>query len=190
MKPILQLRYLILPTLFTWLLVGITALAILQMWLEMKIAVLFAGLIALVIGAPVGLFWVTPFIVSLARGEFIGFGHQWTYAEDIKAPFTVRAETADGNQVDFFHGLTPQQWHDSAMRIAAHIKAGNKSFSFAVVGQTQRPILVPKMLAAEYIVPVGKGEYELTSNGCAWWVSLSNVPYPYDHAPQKLRELV
>lgn len=188
MKTLLPLRYLLIPAIVGWVMVFFSSFLFLMMLIEdlMKVAAL-ASLIAF-LGSGLATYFVTPFLASLARGEFVGFKAEREYRKDIQ--FTVRAETQNGAQVDFFQGLKPEQWRDCALRISAHVRAGNRSFTYAIVGQTERPILVPIMFAAGYIVPVGNGEWELTEDGARWWLSFAAVPYPYEHVPEKIRRLL
>lgn len=193
----LPLRYLIFSTLTTWLLTGVTAAAAFATFIKEPLHILaWALILALTVGLPTGLVVVAPVVAQLVRGEWVGLRASRMYAADIKVrdkfegDITIRAETADGLQVDFFSGLTPEQWYKVGQRLATHIRAGNRSFTFAVVGQTERPILVPLMLQSGYIEPVGSGEYAITDKGADWWLSFAALPYPYDHAPQKLKNLL
>jgi len=93
-------------------------------------------------------------------------------------------ESAASLQGDIFRGLKPKEWHDCAVSIAA-----NKNFTVATVGQAQRPKLIPMMLAADYILPAGSGQYELTQKGLSFWMVLAARPYPWVVAPKKIQNL-
>lgn len=191
MRPILELRYIVVPILMGWLFSFMFFLSLFFYVLgtgDLWAVLAWATGLSLVIGGILGVV-LADIVGAMARGEYVPGANSYRFAKDAPQEITVRAETSDGMQVDFFRGLTPEQWYRCALRVAAHIQSGNRSFTFAVVGQTERPILVPVMLAAEYIVSVGKGEYELTERGIDWWLSLAALPYPWDHAPQKLRNL-
>jgi hypothetical protein len=102
-------------------------------------------------------------------------------------PIPVRSymQRPDGSlQMDEFRGLTPQEWHDAAIRISAQNK-----YTFATVGQAQHPKITPMMLAAEYIRSKGKGEYELTADGTRFWVNLAVRPYPWKVVPKNIQNL-
>lgn len=105
---------------------------------------------------------------------------------EAQGEMTVRAVTENGGftQVDFFRGLRPDQWRKVAVSVAAA-----RNFTYATVGQVERPKLVPMMLAAEYIIPKGQGEYDLTEKGLCWWISLAQTPYPWKNVPKKIATL-
>lgn len=189
MKTVLPLRYLLVPAIIAWIMVFITSALFIRIKTDEIQTVLAWASVFAIIAALLTVFLVTPFIAKLARGEpLYFFREEREFRKDTQ--FVVRAETHDKKQVDFFHGLKPKQWRECAIKLEAHIRAGNTSFPYAVVGQTERPILVPIMLAAEYIVPAGTGEYDLTEKGINWWLTFAAIPYPYHHVPDKLRRLV
>jgi len=100
---------------------------------------------------------------------------------------TVRAihEAPGQTQVDFFHGLTAQEWHETAVNILA---ADN--FTVSTVGQTIRPKLIPMLLAAGYIRAVGQGRYENTRKAMPFWRELIPPPHLWDTQVERIQNIV
>ena len=153
-------------------------------------ALVWGGIGGLV-GLYIGVAWVTPEILAAGDPEIKTLMYELRRGQVSKkntippdVPVIIRAESKGGNQVDFFHGLTPEQWHKCAISIAAA-----RDFTVATVGQVERPKLIPMMKAAEYIESAGEGKYKLTMSGLCFWQHLARLPYPWEHAPQKLRNL-
>lgn len=186
MKTVLPLRYVLIPSITAWGMVFISASFSLKTSIDDWIEVFAWASVFAMVGAVLTTFLITPFIAKVARGEPF---YLREYSQNEKVQFVVRAENKEGTQVDFFQGLTPEQWRNVSLRLQAHIRSGNRSFPYAIVGQTERPILVPIMFAAGYIKPCGNGEYNLTELGISWWLSLAREEYPYGGVPEKIRKL-
>jgi len=180
-----EVSYLLLPTIMTSLLVGMFSACISYGVTGTRTDIFVSGGIGGLVGLFLGVVWVTPSLLESADPEIKMMAYELrrgVHRQEELQEVTVRAENKDGTQVDFFRGLKPKQWHDCAVRIAA-----KNDFTYATVGQVERPILEPMMLAAGYIVSVGQGKYELTDAGLAFWKHMAVLPYPWEHAPQKLR---
>jgi len=139
-----------------------------------------------------GLFIATPATHQATNPNMasVKFNHEEKMLEakqNVSGELVVRGEIdrAGGYlKVDFFRGLTADQWHRCAVSISAA-----ENFTVRTVGQTEHPVLVPMMLGAEYIERAGQGRYELTDDGLWFWKSLAARPYPWKSVPKSIPTL-
>ena len=113
----------------------------------------WSGVISFFVGIPLGMV-ITDFLYGYQLNRTVKT-HNYQY------PFEVRAVIENKNtgelQSDNFKGLSPDQW----TKVAKNVLTA-RNFTYATVGQTERPILVPMFLASDYIISVGSGKYEPT----------------------------
>ena len=194
-----EVSYLLLPTIMTSLLVGMFSACISYGVTGARTDIFVSGGLGGLVGLFLGVVWVTPALLQtidpdikmMAYDLRHGIYRQEKQELDENEPITIRSVIEGGGilQSDTFTGLSMKQWRECAVRIVAAFTSGNKKFTYAVVGQTERPKLLPQMLAAVYVVSVGKGEYESTDKGIGFWNNLVTLPYPWNRWPEIIQNL-
>lgn len=132
---------------------------------ELFVAVSMAGLVSFFVGSLIG-FVLTDLIYGyeVNRIEFKGIPDLTKLElED----YAIQAVSNDLTEGDYFYGINPIKLQEIAKNILA-----NRNFTFATVGQTERPKLVEPFKAAQYIVYVGNGKYDVTPKGYRFFEAL------------------